>query len=67
MTRRQPHSGGAFLSHKTDREREFHWKRRKASGSERTVDAIRGPKGKRLMYHGPTYQRDKVTCPVRPS
>ena len=35
------------------REPEFHWDRRKASDGERTVDAIRGAKGKRLMYHQP--------------
>ena len=35
------------------REREFHWNRRKASAAERTVDAIRGAKGKRLMYRNP--------------
>lgn len=36
------------------REREFHWNRRKASDVERTVDAITGAKGKRLMYRKPT-------------
>ena len=36
------------------REREFHWNRRKASDGERTVDAIRGAKGKRLMYRSPS-------------
>ncbi len=36
------------------REREFHWNRRKATDGERTVDAIRGAKGKRLMYQTPT-------------
>ena len=35
------------------REREFHWNRRHASDGERTVDAIRGAKGKRLMYREP--------------
>lgn len=35
------------------REREFHWNRRKATDGERTVDAIRGAKGKRLMYSRP--------------
>ncbi len=35
------------------REREFHWNRRKASDGERTVDAIRGAAGKRLMYRNP--------------
>ena len=36
------------------REREFHWNRRKTTDGERTVDAIRGAKGKRLMYTTPT-------------
>lgn len=35
------------------REREFHWNRRKATDGERTVDAIRGAAGKRLMYSQP--------------
>ena len=35
------------------REREFHWNRRKATDGERTMDAIRGAKGKRLMYNRP--------------
>ena len=35
------------------REREFHWNRRKATDGERTVDAIRGAKGKRLVYKKP--------------
>ncbi len=35
------------------REREFHWNRRKATDGERTVDAIRGAKGKRLTYYKP--------------
>ena len=39
------------------REREFHWNRRKATDGERTVDAIQGAKGKRLMYHRPTLGR----------
>ncbi len=36
------------------REREFHWNRRKATDGERTVDAIRGAKGKRLTYQTPS-------------
>lgn len=36
------------------REREFHWNRRDATNGERTVDAIRGAAGKRLMYQRPT-------------
>lgn len=36
------------------REREFHWNRRNASDGERTVDAIKGFRGKRLMYQNPT-------------
>ena len=36
------------------REREFHWNRRHTSDGERTVDAIRGARGKRLMYRMPT-------------
>ncbi len=36
------------------REREFHWNRRKATDGERTADAIRGAKGKRLLYRTPT-------------
>lgn len=35
------------------REREFHWNRRQATDGDRTVDAIRGAKGKRLMYQAP--------------
>ncbi len=35
------------------REREFHWNRRHATDGERTADAIRGAKGKRLMYRHP--------------
>lgn len=35
------------------REREFHWNRRQATDGDRTVDAIKGAKGKRLMYRQP--------------
>lgn len=35
------------------REREFHWNRRTASDGARTIDAIRGAKGKKLTYHQP--------------
>ena len=35
------------------REREFHWNRRNTSDGERTVDAIKGFKGKRLTYDQP--------------
>ncbi|MGF1631283.1 MAG: IS1595 family transposase [Kiloniellaceae bacterium] len=38
-------------------EREFHWNRRKATDGERTVDAIAGAKGKRLMYRNPAAER----------
>ncbi|MGF1610235.1 MAG: IS1595 family transposase [Kiloniellales bacterium] len=40
--------------HRYLREREFHWNRRKATDGERTVDAIQGAKGKRLIYRTPT-------------
>jgi hypothetical protein len=35
------------------REREFHWNRRKDSDFDRTVDAVQGATGKRLMYREP--------------
>ncbi|MBT6393070.1 MAG: IS1595 family transposase [Nitrospinaceae bacterium] len=35
------------------REREFHWNLRSASDGERTVEAIKGAAGKRLMYQKP--------------
>ena len=38
------------------REHEFHWNRRHASDGERTVDAIKGAKGKRLLYRAPAGQ-----------
>ncbi|HEX9648873.1 MAG TPA: IS1595 family transposase [Alphaproteobacteria bacterium] len=40
--------------HRYLREREFHWNRRHATDGERTIDAIQGAKGKRLMYRTPT-------------
>ena len=36
------------------REFEYRWNSRKATDGERTIDAIRGAKGKRLMYQRPT-------------
>ncbi len=38
------------------REREFHWNRRNATDGERTIDAIKGAVGKRLMYKTPVYR-----------
>jgi transposase-like protein len=38
------------------REREFHWNLRKATDGERTFEAIRGGKGKRLKYRVPSVQ-----------
>ena len=42
------------------REREFHWNRRKASDGDRLVDAIKGAKGKRLLYRSPTGRRSSL-------
>lgn len=36
------------------REREFHWNRREATDGDRLIDAVKGAKGKRLMYQTPT-------------
>lgn len=39
--------------HRYLREREFHWNRRKASNGQRTADAIKSARGKRLLYQEP--------------